>query len=611
MSTKVAELAVKITGDGSSASRALDQVSTKSSSFASKASKAGAVAGKVLAGGLIAAGAAAFKATQAAAEDEAAQSKLAQTLTKAGHASREQIAATEDWITAQGKAKGVADDELRPALSQLVAVTHDVGKSQKLATLAMDISAARGVSLESVTKSLAKAQTNGAAGLAKLGVQTKDAAGKTLSLDAVQRKLAATYGGAAAKAAETTAGKQKILSVQFGELQEQIGAKLLPVLLKLSDIGLKVVDWISRNTTVVGVFLGVLASLLAITYAVGVAVKLYTAYTKVAAATQWLLNAAMTANPIGLVVIALAALAAGLVIAYKKSETFRAIVDGAFKAVRKVIVGTVSTIVGFVKSHWKLLLAILTGPFGLAVLGISKYGGKITAGISKVLNKAKSIITSIGRGILAAITLPFRLAVGSVNGDAGRIVSNVIEKINRLLSAARGKVGDIVGFFKGLPGRIVGAVGDLGSVLKQAGIDILQGLLDGLKEKWEDVKDFLGSVTDKIPDWKGPPSRDAKLLKTSGQLIMQGLVDGIDAGSTKVRRKLTQLTQTIKTGVQATTATPLRLDAGTAAGIAGGNGKVAYIVVQGAVDRVGTARQIRRLLDDEATWSGRLVKATA
>lgn len=54
---------------------------------------------------------------------------------------------------------------------------------------------------------------------------------------------------------------------------------------------------------------------------------------KAVAAAQWLVNAAMSANPIGIVVVALAALAAGLVWAYQNSEEFRAVVDGAFKAV--------------------------------------------------------------------------------------------------------------------------------------------------------------------------------------------------------------------------------------------------------------------------------------
>lgn len=76
------------------------------------------------------------------------------------------------------------------------------------------------------------------------------------------------------------------------------------------------------------------------TYAQGAALKVYNVITKATmiatkawTAVQWALNAAMSANPIGLVVVAIAALVAGLVIAYKKSETFRNIVDKALKAV--------------------------------------------------------------------------------------------------------------------------------------------------------------------------------------------------------------------------------------------------------------------------------------
>ena len=65
-------------------------------------------------------------------------------------------------------------------------------------------------------------------------------------------------------------------------------------------------------------------------------------------AAQWLLNAAMAANPIGLVVIGLAALGTALVVAYNKSETFRNIVNGAFNSV----VNTAEWVVGGVVGAW-------------------------------------------------------------------------------------------------------------------------------------------------------------------------------------------------------------------------------------------------------------------
>ncbi len=60
-----------------------------------------------------------------------------------------------------------------------------------------------------------------------------------------------------------------------------------------------------------------------------------TTATTLYAVAQKVLNGALKANPIGLVITAIGALVAGLIYAYKKSETFRKIVDGSFQAVAK------------------------------------------------------------------------------------------------------------------------------------------------------------------------------------------------------------------------------------------------------------------------------------
>ena len=74
------------------------------------------------------------------------------------------------------------------------------------------------------------------------------------------------------------------------------------------------------------------------------------------AAAQWVLNAAMNANPIGLVVVAIAALVAGLVVAYQKSETFRNIVNAAFCVVKNVMKGVLDWITG--NLGWLFILVI-------------------------------------------------------------------------------------------------------------------------------------------------------------------------------------------------------------------------------------------------------------
>jgi hypothetical protein len=76
----------------------------------------------------------------------------------------------------------------------------------------------------------------------------------------------------------------------------------------------------------------------AATIAHNVATKAVSIATQAYTAIQWLLNAALTANPIGLVVVALAALAAGVIYAYQNSETFRGIVDGLWKAIQEHVI---------------------------------------------------------------------------------------------------------------------------------------------------------------------------------------------------------------------------------------------------------------------------------
>lgn len=412
-------LAIKITTDAKGAAAGIDGVTQSTS----KMGKAGALAGKALAVGLGVAVVAAGKAAAAAAEDETAQVKLAGALKNATGARESDIASVESWITAQGKALGVADSELRPSLEALVSATKDVAKAQDLATIAMDIAARKGESVEAVSKKLAKAYATGnVAALAKYGVATKDAEGKTRSLGDVQADLAKLYKGGAADAADTMAGKQKKLSVAVDELQEKYGAKLIPVLMTLAAVGMTVVDWIDRNERAAAVIVGTIGSLLAITFAVSKAMQVWAAVTKVAAAAQLALNLVMAANPVVLVVLAVIALVAALVLAYKKSETFRNIVNAVFGAIAK----TVSTVVEFIKANWAKLLVFLTGPIGAAVVLIVKNWDRIQAGAASVVKWVKDKWGDL-TGMLSG---PVEAAKNAISGAFDAVLNKVQSVIN-------------------------------------------------------------------------------------------------------------------------------------------------------------------------------------
>lgn len=334
MGAKTAILAIRIISDASKAAAGFDQVEQKTGKWAGRAEKAGKIAGGILAAGVGAAAVALKNGTQSAIEDAAAQARLAQTLQKTTGASSAQVKATEDWITKTALATGVADDELRPALGKLAAATGSVEKAQRLTALSMDVAAARGVSLEQVTKAVEKAQNGQVSGLSRLGIATTDATGKTISADEAMKRLSDTYGGAAATAAETLAGKQARLKVAWDEAWETLGAMLIPALTTLADKMAKGMEWATKHGTAVGILAGTAAGLLATVWAVSAATKAWNAIQTVARVAtivwknaQLALNLALRANPIGLVVTAVGLLIAGLVLAYNKSETFRNIVN--------------------------------------------------------------------------------------------------------------------------------------------------------------------------------------------------------------------------------------------------------------------------------------------
>ena len=186
------------------------------------------------------------ESVKAALDDAAAQVELQRQLEASTNATASQIAQVEDFIKKTQNATGVLDDELRPAFATLTRFTENQTESQRLLNIALDISTATGKPLEAVSLALGKAYDGSTTALQKLGVQTKDASGKALSFEQIQKNLIATFGGATQKAAETTAGKMKIAKASFADMQEEIGTALIPALTAMLDVLQPIVDAFNR-----------------------------------------------------------------------------------------------------------------------------------------------------------------------------------------------------------------------------------------------------------------------------------------------------------------------------------------------------------------------------
>src|SRR5690606_6058582 len=179
------------------------------------------------------------------------------------------------------------------------------------------------------------------------------------------------------------------------------------------------------------------------------------------AVAQWALNAAMSANPIGLIVVAIAALVAGLVLAYKKSETFRNIVHGALSAVGA---GATWLWENGIKPAWERIKA-----------AFQALGDVVSWLWSKVVKPGFERIGAIAQWLWERIKASFNLWKG------------VFDRVRGWVSGVRDWVVDrfrkIVDFVKGLPGRIRSAARGMWDGIKEAFRSAVNWLID----KWNNL----------------------------------------------------------------------------------------------------------------------------
>ena len=208
-------------------SKDIDSIGERAAEFGKKAAIAFAAAGAAV-------GAFAISAVKAAAEDEAAQLKLAETIRNTTKATDDQIKGVERYITQTSIAAGITDDQLRPAFSRLVRSTNDVEDAQKLLNLALDLSAATGKPLETVTNALGRAYDGNTTALGKLGLGIDAADLKSQDFDTTFNQLTKTFGNFSENEAQTTQKQMERVKIALDEAKESIGAALLPVVQELT-----------------------------------------------------------------------------------------------------------------------------------------------------------------------------------------------------------------------------------------------------------------------------------------------------------------------------------------------------------------------------------------
>lgn len=230
-------------------------------------------------------------------------------------------------------------------------------------------------------------------------------------------------------------------------------------------------------------------------------VKAFSVAETAATAAQWLLNAAMSANPIMILVVAIAALVAGIVWFCTQTETGRQL----WADFTGFLQATWQNITDFFQATWQNI----TQWFSNAAANIQNGWNALTAFIGSVPGRIQAFFASIGQWFA--------------------------NKFNEVRNGIANGFNSAVSFIASIPGRILSALGNLGGLLWNAGASIMQGFLDGLKSIWHNITSFVGNIAGWIADHKGPLPYDRKLLIPAGEAIMGGFRKSLNAGWQQVQ----------------------------------------------------------------------------
>jgi hypothetical protein len=349
------QLTVEFVGDTKDLEKAFGRVGKQSKTMGQQVRRGAGIAGGAILGGLAVAARQGFKefarAEQATAQTEA----VLKSMGGAANVTAKDIDKLSNKISDMTGVDETLIQENQNLLLTFGNIRNELGKGNDVfdqtTKLMVDMSTALGQDMKSSAIQLGKALNDpikGVSALQRVGVSFTEAQKKQIKTlvesgdvmgaqKLILSELEKQFGGSAEAAGNTFAGQMMKLRETFDDVAASVISGLMPSLMALAKSIGRVTVWMRENEGATKVIAGALLALGLVLVTVSAAVKIATAAklawaaaTGIATAAQWALNIAMRANPIGLVITAIGLLTVGIVVAYKKSERFRAIVQAVW-----------------------------------------------------------------------------------------------------------------------------------------------------------------------------------------------------------------------------------------------------------------------------------------
>lgn len=295
-------------------------------------------------------------------------------------------------------------------------------------------------------------------------------------------------------------------SVQLWPHIQQIGSSI-------ADTAKAFYDWEGFAPVVSGI-VAALVTYKAVVGTITVATKIAGAATKAWGAIQKAFNLVMAANPIGIIIAALVGLGIALVVAYKKSDKFRAFIDGMWSGIKTATMATLNflktipnffmtvfnAVTSFLKTWGVTILVVIGGPIAWIVALVIKHWNEIKAftfavfsaignWLSTTWDEIKSTVSGAANGIWNAVTNAWNNMTTSIKNAGSNVMTALSEIWDQIKETANGVwsgiTDGVMGMWEGIKGGFI------------SGINWVIGKLNDMISK------VNNALSVDLPDWMG------------------------------------------------------------------------------------------------------------
>lgn len=239
----------------------------------------------------------------------------------------------------------------------------------------------------------------------------------------------------------------------------------------------------------------------------------------ISTAAQWALNVAMTANPIGIVIVAIGALVGAFIVLWNKSEGFRNFWINLWEKVKAIVTSAWEGIkAGFekIKNGISAVKEKVSTMWNGVKEKTSELWGGVKNVVSEKLNNIKSAYDAHGGGLKGAtfaaiegVKEYYRTGYDAINQLTGGKLGEVVNAVGVKMEAVKSKFGEAFG-------NVKNTVMTIFENIKNGIVEKITAAVDTVKNVFTKISDTVSSVWDKIKSLLKAP----KIVQTGTVTVM-------------------------------------------------------------------------------------------